>query len=114
MSHADTRAALAAAINTIDGLKGYAHRPTVFKAGDAWPQWRGGERADVGFVFSNTWVVIVVVPTDERTADEWSDVYGDDVCGALEPVMYVESQMPIEVPAEGGAMLALAFTGRSE
>jgi hypothetical protein len=113
MSNADTRAAIAAAISTVDGLTGYVKRPTAMKPGDGWPQWRGAARAD-GFGFLETWAVLVVLPDNETTADEWADSHGYALATALEPVMFVESIAPATIPASGNDIYALMITGRTE
>jgi hypothetical protein len=113
MSNAATREAIAAAVTAIDGLKGYAKRPTSLNTGDAWPQWGGAERSD-GALFVNTWRVYVVLPSDETTADNWADEYGDLLADALEPVMFVDTIAPALLAAGEGDVLALMITGRAE
>lgn len=113
MSNATTRAALAAALSTVSGVTGYAQRPKVFKAGDAWPQWRGSERADsIGFY--ETWNVLVVLPADETTADSYADVNQAALLNALRPVLFIDSFAPATLPADGNDMYALLITGRTE
>ncbi len=113
MSNAETRGDIAAAVSTVDGLKGYVKRPNVLNTGDAWPQWRGGEVAEGGQVM-NTWAVLVVLPSDETTADEWADLYGQQLADALVEVIYIESIAPAAVSTSSGDMYALMLTGRSE
>lgn len=112
--NADTRAAIAAALSTVADVNGYPKRPTVMKAGDGWPQWRGNERAG-GFGFVETWVVLIVMPqSDEFTADEFADSHGEALLAALRPVMFVAGMQPATVPAAGNDMYALMITGRVE
>jgi hypothetical protein len=114
MSNATKRTDIAAAVSTIDGLRGFAKQPTSPNTGDAWPQWSGGERAD-GAMFVNSWRVYVILPSDDTTADEWADLYGDLLAEALEPVMFVEAITPARLAVTGtGDLLALMITGRSE
>lgn len=113
MSNATTRAALAAALSTVSGITGYALRPKVLRAGDAWPQWRGSERDDtIGFV--ETWNVLVVLPSDETTADSYADTNQAALLDALRPVMFVASFAPTLFTAEGNDVYALLITGRTE
>lgn len=118
MSTDDTRAALAAALSTVDGVIGYARRGLVPvpKPGDGWVMWRGGVRAD-GWEFTNTWAVVIVLPPSEVDADAWIETRIDALTDALEPVMFVESFQPAVTPLTGSPAseaLALMITGRSE
>ena len=116
MSTGDTRAALAAALSTVDGVTGYARRALVPAPapGDGWVQWRGNLRAD-GWAFTQTWAVVIALAGDEVQADEWIEAHTDDLMDALEPVMFVESFQPAALPLIGNSeSLALMITGRSE
>lgn len=113
MSNADTRAALAAALSTVDGVTGYARRPNVTKPGDAWPMWRGSERAD-GWGYLETWAVVIVLPGAEDTADAFADEHQAALDAALRPVLHVDSFAPATLPSSAGDLFALMITGRSE
>jgi hypothetical protein len=114
VSNSETRQAIADAVSTIVGLKGYARRPNAPKPGDAWPLWRGGERAD-GHVMLNTWAVVLLLPGDEERADSWVDQHGDDLFDALEThAMSVDRIVPATTPLAGTDAFALMITGRSE
>lgn len=108
-----TRDAIASAVSTVEGLTGYRRRPKAPKVGDAWPLWRGSERSD-GWAFVQTWMVVVVLPGDEATADEWADQYGAPLFEALEPVMFVDKIEPAAIAASSTDMYALQITGRTE
>lgn len=114
MSNADTRAEIAAAVSTLDGLTGFAERPANPKAGDAWPQWRGAERAG-GFAFLETWQVVIVMPSEEVKADEWADLYGYELAQILQPVLHVTGIQPATLPVSGqNDTYALMITGVRE
>ncbi len=114
MSNRDTRDAVAAAVSSIAGLKGYARRPNAPKPGDAWPQWRGGERVD-GWALIHTWHVLLLLPGNEHDADAWVDEHGDALFVALEQHAFsVTTFTPATVPVNGNDALALLITGRSE
>ena len=113
MSQATTRAALAAALSTVDGVTGYVKRPTTPKPGDGWPLWRGSERG-AGWAFTAGWAVLIVLPGDEAAADAWIDAREAALFEALEPVMFVDRLDPAAVPVAGTDAFALMITGRSE
>lgn len=114
MSNADTRQDIADAMSTVDGITGHASRPSALNTGDAWPQWRGADRAG-GHAFTNTWNVLVVLPSaDDVSADAFADEYGEALIDALRPVLYVDSFTPATTPSEAGDVYALLLTGRSE
>lgn len=112
MNNAQVRTAIAEAIGTVQPIRGYRVRPAVPRPGDAWPQWRGSERGD-GF-FVNAWAVLIVLPPDEETADEWADLYGDALADALQPVFFVDSFAPSVMKLDNEDALALLITGRVE
>lgn len=113
MSNAQTRQAIAEALDDVAGIHGHPARPSALSEGDAWPQWRGG--VPHAHAVENTWAVLVVLPqTDDVTADSFADSHGEQLLDALRSVLFVDSIAPAEIPTEGGPMYALLFTGRSE
>lgn len=113
MSLVGDRAEIAAALSTVDGVKGYAYRPAVLRAGDGWPLLGPLERAD-GLSFTATWRVFVVLPQDEQAASEWLDARHEDLVDALEPAGFVDRIEPVELSTEAGGLLAIQITMRSE
>lgn len=113
MSNGDTRIAIAHALDGVTGVNGYPVRPKAFKAGDAWPQWGGSERAD-GRAFLETWRVLIVLPSDETTADTFADEKQAQLVNALSPIIYIDSFAPANLAGDGGDILALLITGRCE
>lgn len=113
MSNADTRAAIAAAANTVTGVHVHAVKPTAPGPGDGWLRWRGAERAD-GFVFMNTWQLLVVVAADDEKSNEQSDQLGYALASALEPVIFVDSLEAVGIATSAGQLRGLEIIGRSE
>lgn len=114
MSNADQRGAIAAALSTVDGIRGFASRPRAPKPGNAWPQWGGGTR-DSGHAFLHTWRILVILDQGTDTlADTAADRWGQDICDALVPYVFVDAIAPATVPVDGTDLYALMLTGRSE
>ncbi len=118
MSIAETKAALASAIGTVSGLKGYASKPRTLKQGDAFVRWRGWARGDgpAGSSFFSVFSVIVVLPqSGEEAADDFAYDKADLIEAALMPVMFIDTIEPTNLPADdGGDMYTLTVTGRAE
>ena len=113
MSLVGDRQAIAAALQTVAGVKGYDKRPRAFKAGDAWPLLGPLDRGP-GLAFTATWRVLVVLPQDEVKASEWLDSHTEDLVDALLPVGFVDTITPVELSTEAGPLLAAEITMRSE
>lgn len=119
MTIEDDKSAIAAAVGAVAGVTGYASRPKVLKAGDAFIRWRGWSRDNgpAGAAFQSTFAVIIVVPQGtEDAADGWIYAHADLLEDALRPVMFVDSFEPGLLPVEGSAkgLYTLVITGRSE
>lgn len=108
-----TRASIAAALNTVDGVKGHPRRPTSPSIGDAYPLVGSFDRGR-GLSFSRTWRIIVLLGGDEKKAEERLDQILMPVAEALTPVVYVEAAIPFIVKTEAGDTFAAEFTARSE
>lgn len=113
MSRDEFRAALAAAMSTVDGVTGYVRRPTAPKVGDGWPLWRGSVR-DEGYAFMETWAVVIAVGPNEVDADKWIEAHEQALFDALQSLLFVESFTPVAGPVQGNDALSLMITGRSE
>jgi hypothetical protein len=117
MTSAAERAALVTAADGVTAgdftVRAHESRPAAPAPGDAWVRWRGAQR-DAGFLFVNTWAVLVVVAADETTADAMADQLGYALAGALEPVMFVDAITPVVMATSAGDMQGLQLTGRSE
>jgi hypothetical protein len=113
MNNAATREAIAEAVSTVEGLTGYVKRPTSSRPGDAWPIWRGAERAEA-WSFTNTWSVVVALPSVASAADEWADSYGEAIVDALRGILHVTDIAPAVDPMGGNEAFALQITGIGE
>ncbi|MEV0156878.1 hypothetical protein AB0H57_24545 [Micromonospora sp. NPDC050686] len=113
MSLTGARDAIAAALSTADGVKGYAYRPTTPRSGDGWPLLGPLDRAD-GRAFTVTWRVLVYLPQDERGASEWIDAHAEYLVDVLEPLGFVDRIEPVALGASGSDQYALQITMRGE
>ncbi|MEV4384390.1 hypothetical protein AB0J68_01475 [Micromonospora sp. NPDC049580] len=113
MSLVGDRTEIGIALSTVEGVRGYAYRPTVLAAGDGWPMLGPLERAG-GLSFTATWRVFLVLPQDEQAASEWLDTHHEDLVDALEPTGFVDRIEPVELSTEAGPLLAIQITMRSE
>ena len=108
-----TRAEIAVALTSVNGVKGYLYRPTTAKPGDAWPLLVSYDRAD-GFAFYVSWRVQIMLPADARAASDWIDQHVEALVTALQPVMYVDRLEPVGINADGSGQPFLEVSGRSE
>lgn len=113
MSLNDTRAAIKAALDSVDGVTGYLKRPSTPKPGDAWPLWRGAARGEV-HLFESTWAVGVLLPQDELAANDWVDGHIDALIDALRPVLWAEGYDPANFGPEASPVYGLLITGTIE
>ena len=115
----EIRGALAAALDGVPGVNGYAYAPRAYKPGDAWSQWGGCEPPEAGPYpanFVHLWRVLIILPSDERAADEWTDEHLSDLVDALRPILSVTDVGDARLPADGAtpAYRALLITGETE
>lgn len=113
MSLVGDRQAIATALSTVEGVKGYPKRPKTTKVGDGWPLLGALERGP-GMSFAATWRVLVQLPSDELAASDWIDTRHEDLADALEPVGYVDRIEPVAIATEAGDKLGVQITIRSE
>lgn len=116
MSLVGKRDAFRVALDALDGVKGYAYRPGSPRKGDAWPHWAGGAVDEQSGQISNGWHVLVMLPQDERAADEWIDANAQAVADAIEraQVAFVEGFAPANLSQTNGTVYGLLITTRSE
>jgi len=114
VSLTDARATIAAAMNGVPDVRGYAFRSATPRPGDSWPL-LGALEHGPGNEFVATWRVIVFLPQTEATASEWIDSHWEEIFTALETnVGFVERIEPVNIGASGTDQLALQLTLRSE
>lgn len=114
MSLATDRAAIAAQLNTVTGVKGYAYRPTTPRPGDAWPTLPTLELQD-GLIWRPTWTVVVFLPQDERAASDWIDANFIAITTALRggSTFFPDAAEPALMGTNGGDQYVLEITVRS-
>lgn len=105
------RAAIAAALSTVDDVHGFGKQPSAFKTGDAWPLWADAEREDGG-IFVTSWRVLVALPSDTAAADTWIEDHLDDLIDALQPVAHIDRVDPVRIGQGENAPPALQFLVR--
>lgn len=113
MSLNDTRAAIKAALDGVDGVTGYLKRPSPAKPGDGWPIWKGAARGDA-HLFENTWAIGVLLPQDEVAANDWIDAHIDLLLDGLRPVAYVDGYDPANFGNDANPVYGLLITGTIE
>lgn len=115
MSNAQTRIAIRDSATGVAGVTVHPVRPASPQPLDAWIRWRGAERGD-GFVFMNTWAVLVVVAADEQKADELADTVGYALAAALQDddVLFIDAITAVEIPTSAGGLNGVQILGRSE
>lgn len=113
MSLTGDRAAIATALSTVTGVKGYEYRPTTPRPGDAWPTLPTLDLLD-GLVWSAEWKVIVFLPQEERAASVWIDAHFLAIVAALRVPGFADKAEPGLMTTTGGDQYVLEITMRSE
>lgn len=111
MSLSAQRQELATLLSTLDDLRGHPYRPRTFPPGAAWPLLVSIDREEDLAV---RWVVVVVLPSDERKASEWFDEHHGEIAEVLEDSYTVERIEPHSEPTEAGDLNAMLITVRKE
>ncbi|GAA2817454.1 hypothetical protein [Kribbella solani] len=113
MSFVESRAAIAEALSTVEGVTGYPKRPTTWTPGDAIVL---VEQIDhtLGVAWQVTWRIVLLLSGDEGVAIEQLDELLPLITDALQPLVYVDTATPEAVQTEGGDMTAVVILARSE
>jgi hypothetical protein len=116
MSLSGKRVEIAAALSTVDGVKGYAAKPSAATVGDGWSRWGGSERDELSGQFVHTWMAIVQLPADDKAAEAWIDAREDALWAALDPVGWIAGIEPVDIGASDGRprIHGVMITMRSE
>lgn len=110
----EDRLALAAAVDAVTGINGYAYQPPILGEGDAWPELMQVDRGPAS-TWEKSWRVTVVLGGDARTATDRMDALLDQLADALAPVAFVDSLNPTTVKVGGaGDVYALDILCRKE
>lgn len=113
MSLDTDRNAIAAALSTVPGVRGYAYRPPAPREGDAYPTLPTLD-LDRGLVWRPTWTVNVILPADERSASTWIDANFLAIVAALRSGNgFPESAEPALMQTPDGPLYVLEITLRS-
>jgi hypothetical protein len=113
MSLEGQRAAIAAALSTVDDVTGHQYRPRTLPPGTAWPL-LGGLDEGPARDFLATWRIVVVLPADEIAASKWFDGHHEDVAAALANFGRVTRIEPGLVQTDAGDMEAMFLTVERE
>jgi hypothetical protein len=108
-----TRASIAEALSTVDGIQGFAERPPVPASGNAWPL-VGEINRGPGQSFETTWRIGICLSSDVGIATDQFDELMPAVCSALQHLVYVDGGRPLTIPTEAGALYGIEITARSE
>jgi hypothetical protein len=95
----DTRSAIVAALDAVEGLTGYPNVPDQATAGAAWPRWvQTTYDGALCSLAKDQYDVLVTLPGDylEHTVDQ-GDGYRDTVAMALLPVGRVQYAEPVQI-----------------
>lgn len=98
---AAARTAIATAASTVAGIKCSPYNRQLAKAGEAlvrlasvnYPNKFGGEA---------TWEVFVILPLDEKAAEQWLDTNLDALVAALSVEMVVQTVTPVSLRYDTG------------
>ena len=95
MSHfSEVRAAFAAALSAVDGVRGFEKKPVSRQVGDAWPAWASGTHVTGGAYSELGWTVYVYLPSDDDARDTWISGHLTELTEALLPVAWVDGAAP--------------------
>lgn len=106
-----TRADIAAALETVDGVRGNATPPKTPQPGDAWPIWETTALTTLGFGLAITWSVYVLLTNadlDQTMAE--ADPLVEAIASAIAPLGALGPIEPYRVTTNGPNTLpALRF-----
>ena len=90
----EIRPALAAALSTVPGVKGFERGETASnRVGDAYPKWTQDVRVAPG-VFETSWGVVVNLPDDVVAREEWIEEHRWPLVDALAALIHVDTISP--------------------
>jgi len=113
MSLSGKRQEFATALSTVVGVTGYSYPPGNPRPGDAWPVWQGSTVGEDRIQFTNGWSVFVMLPQEQRAADEWIDSHDQALYDAIQPVAYIDGFAPA-ILSPNSTVYGLLITTRSE
>lgn len=108
---AETRAEIAAAANTVDGIHCSPHFRQTTKPGDAMVRLDRRRRDDTGFGWITTWQVLLVLPADLAQSEKYLDQHADDLADALGEALTVTTVTPQQLALDSGTVPVVIFEG---
>jgi hypothetical protein len=108
-----TRAAIAAALSTVSGVRGSAYQPKTVRTGQAWPEFVGATRGP-GDAWEATWRVMVVLSADPTKASQQIDTLSPLLVDALDPLIFTDAIDVGTLTTSGGETTVIQITGRGE
>ncbi len=116
MSLSDTRAHIADALSTVDGVKGHATRPRTARSGDAWPLYQGSERNEYTGLWAHKFAIGVMLPQDQAAADAWIDSHFEAIADAMSEagIGWVDEADPADFGTDASPVYGLVINMRSD
>lgn len=101
----EARTALAAAANTVGGVKCSPYFQQSHRPGDAVVRLASTSASDDGFGRVATWQIWITLPQDRAQAEKWIDTHHDQLVAALdrEFIAGVQTVLPAGLVFEPGA-----------
>lgn len=107
----EIRNALAAAANTVEGVKAQPYFRQTTRAGDAFVRLDRWARDTTGFGYMETWGVCVVLPQDLEAAEKYLDEKLDALVSAIEKVLVVTTVTPSRLQLDTGVLPVVIIEG---
>lgn len=105
------RAALAAALNAVDGITASATYRQIARKGEAVIRFAGAVRDTSGFGYIVTWQALVALPSALKDAEVFIDGNVDGILTALEAEVVIADVAPVQLQLDTGLVPALQVTG---
>jgi len=114
MSNIDTRAAIAAAASTVDGVTCTPNYRQSLSPGDAFVRLDRRARSENGYGYMDTWQVWLALPQDQASAETWLDTNIDALTAALSAEIVVTAITPAELVPGPTPVNGVIFEGARE
>lgn len=114
MSNAATRAALAAAAATVEGINCTAYYRQSLAPGDAFVRLSSRTRSENGFGFMDTWQIWLALPQDAVAAEKYLDSHVGEITAAISAEVIVTTVTPSELVLGANSVNGVIFEGVRE
>lgn len=111
---ADVRQTLADAASTVEGVSVSPYFRQSTKPGDGMVRFDRAERDSTGHGFIDTWWVVVMLPKDTKSAEQWIEAKTPALIGALESHLIIIRFSPQQLALDTGTTPVLIFEGKRE